>query len=125
MATYTKVKLSASDDGLGIPIAVMGGAPNLTKTDVHQPPDGTASLDEVWIWATNYSTSDKELTIYFGGLTGSSANAAFSTVQTISSKSGLKLVIPGIVVQDEHLIEAVVNTDDTAVVLYGYVNRIT
>ena len=124
MATYTKVKLSASDDGLGIPVSVMGNAPNLDKTDIHEPPNGTTSWDEVWIWATNYSASDKELTIYYGGQTFQNTFAAFSIVQTISSQSGLKLVVPGVVVQDEHLIEAIASANN-AVVLYGYVNRIT
>ena len=65
MATFSKRLLSGSTDGKQIVIANTATAGTLIHTCV----SGTSSLDEIWIYAVNSSTSAVKLTIEYGGTT--------------------------------------------------------
>ena len=70
MATFTKQLLSGST--YGAPITVTATAS--TGTTIHATGTSSSTIDEVWLYANNTSTSPVLLTVQFGG-TGSVQNA--------------------------------------------------
>lgn len=113
MANYSKLKLSGSTNGRGIKVvqtATLG-------TTIHTA--HATALDEIWLWAVNSDSTDRKLTIEFGG-----ATAPDDLIEvTIPAESGLVQVVPGI-----HLTGSVVVTAFAAtanvVMIHGFVNRI-
>lgn len=115
MATFSKIPLSGSTDGL--PISVSASA--TPGVIVHTAQSGTSGIDEVWIYAVNTSSSSSKLTIEYGG-----TNATEHVEITISGESGLNVVIPGLVIQNSNVIRAFAATSNV-INLLGYVNRIS
>lgn len=115
MATYTKTLLSGGVNGK--PIKVVATA--TLGTTIHIAVAGTASLDEIWLWAFNSDTKDNLLTIEFGGATAPDQNI----VVNIPFKSGLVLVVPGLLLQNALVVTAFAATANV-VTLSGFVNRI-
>jgi len=119
VATIAKVKLSASTDGLGIHVDDNATAGKLIHTG-----SGTATTyDEVWIWAANYDTSDRKLTIEWGA-----ATAGTIIELTIPTEAGLVLVVPGLVLKGNASTALEVRAfaaTTSAIQLFGYVNQIT
>tara|TARA_Y100000310_G_scaffold319659_1_gene375187 strand:+ start:2179 stop:2556 length:378 start_codon:yes stop_codon:yes gene_type:complete len=123
MATFGKHRLSQSKNGRQIKVA----ATTTPGTLVHVGADGyhivqgnTTKQDEVWIYATNQDTSSIALTIEFGGVTSPDD---LITV-TVPSKSGLMLIVPGLISWGGVEIRAFAGTTNK-ILLSGYVNRIT
>jgi hypothetical protein len=119
MATYTKHILSGSTGGA--PILVTGTAAT-AGTVVHAGPTATTTIDEVWLWANNVATDDREIFVQLGGV------ATDFTKQvgplTLTAREGPKLIIPGIPLTGNATSYAVA-TATSSVTLIGYVNRIT
>jgi hypothetical protein len=88
MATYSKVLLSGSTQGQPITVA----ATATPGTTIHATGTTSTTIDEVWLYATNTSTSPVLLTIQFGG-TGA---VQHSKIITIPPQSGDILVIAGL-----------------------------
>lgn len=89
MATYSKSILSGSTNGRAVLV-------NTTASNtcvVHTGSTNTSVQHEVWIYAQNTDSTDRKLTIEFGGVT--SPNDLIE--QTITAESGLVLVVPGLV----------------------------
>lgn len=119
MATFTKNKLSGSTDGRGIKItSTTSGAADTIHTSVSGT--GTNTYDEAWIYCQNTSTTDVKLTILFGGTTSPDDYIEF----TVAAEDGLKLIIPGLVLQNSSVIKAFAGTANVLVV-HGFVNNIT
>lgn len=116
MATFTKQLLSGSTDGKNIKVVATATAGTLIHTAVA----GTSDLDEVFIYATNTSTSNVKLTIEFGGV----ASPDDLIEVYISMESGLVLVIPGLLLQNSLVVRAFAGTTNV-IEINGYVNRIT
>lgn len=114
MPNYTKQKLSGSTDGRQIKVTSTTAA-----VTVHTSVSGTVDFDEVWLYATNSSTSNVKLTVQFGGTT--SPDDEIET--TITAESGLVLVVPGLVLQNGAVVSAFAATANV-INLSGYVNRI-
>lgn len=114
MATFSKQLLSGSTNGK--PIAVAATA--TPGTVIHTAVSGTSSIDEVWLYAVNSSTTAVKLTIEFGGTT-----TAENIELTVSGESGLVLVTPGLVLQNGLVIRAFAGTA-SVINISGYVNRI-
>ena len=115
--TFTKIKLSGSTDGLGI---LVDDAATAGKT-IHTGPSDTDQMDEVWIYAANYDTTDRKLTIEYG-----TASAGGIIEQTITAEAGLTLVIPGLIIvgnASPKVIAAFAATT-SSIQLFGYANRI-
>lgn len=119
MATYTKVKLSASSStNAPIVVAYAVGSPQTIHTT------GTSStvLDELWLWIsnTNTTTSDNyKMTV--GGQEFARFDLAPSTTL---------LLCPGIVFSGDGSSGTTFGVENMTVngsygVVYGYVNRIT
>jgi len=115
MATYSKVALSGATTG--VPIAVAATAS--TGTTIHAT--GTSAIDEVWLYATNTSSSAVTLTIQFGG------TATVNQIQqSIPANSGLTLIIPGLILAPSGSAITVYAYASVASVvnISGYVNRV-
>ncbi len=118
MATFTKNHLSGSTDGRGIHIDDAATPGKL----VHTGPTNTAHFHEVWLYAMNYDTTDRKLTIEWGGATA----GGDIIEQTITAESGLILIVPGLVLQGNATaleIRAFAATT-SAINIFGYVNEI-
>jgi hypothetical protein len=119
MATFTKIPLSGSTDGRGIHI---DDAATPGKT-VHTGSATATTIDEVWLYAMNYDTTDRKLTIEWGGATA----GGDIIEQTITAESGLILVVPGLILKGNAtpLVIAAFAATTSAINIFGYVNRIT
>jgi hypothetical protein len=116
MAEYTKHALSNSIDGMQINVS----ASATPGTEIHTAISGSSNWDEVWLYATNPTASDVELTIEWGGVT----DPDNLTIVTIPSKEGDILVKPGAILQNSKVIRAFCSTG-SAINIGGWVNRIT
>lgn len=113
MATFTKVALSASTDGLPVKVAATATA----GTTIHTA--HATSLDEIWLYAYNGHSADVVLTVEFGGATVPDQNI----ILTVSTKAGLILVIPGLLLTNSKVLKAFAATANV-ITLSGFVNRI-
>lgn len=114
MATYSKLKLSGSTDGKQIKVAATATAGTTLHT-AH-----ATDLDEIWIWATNSSTSDLKLTIEFGGTTSPDDLIEM----TIPAEAGPIPVIPGLILTNSLVVRGFAASANL-VLVSGFVNRIT
>jgi hypothetical protein len=117
MSVY-KRRLSGSTDGK--PIKVVATA--TLGTTIHTAVAGTVAgtFDEIWLFAYNGHTDPVTLTIEFGGVTVPDQNI----ITTLASKSGLQLVVPGLILQNGMVITAFASIANV-ITLSGFVNSIT
>lgn len=114
MPTITKQFLSGSTNGRSVKVAATA-TPGTTIHTAH-----ATDKDEVWLWAMNSDTTDRKLTIEFGG-----TSAPDDLVEiTIPAEDGPVLVIPGWVLSNS-LVVAAFAASANVVTINGYVNRIT
>ena len=114
MATYSKEKLSHSTNGKNIKVVATATA----GTDIHTA--HASATDEVWLYACNTDSSDRKLTLEFGGTTSPDDLVEV----TIGAEAGWVLVCPGILLQNSLVVKAFAAAANV-VVINGYVNRIT
>jgi hypothetical protein len=114
MATYSKLKLGGSTDGRGIEVTGTGTGSSVAVHTAH-----ATSLDEIHVWAFNTDTSDRTLTIEFGGTTTPDDLIEF----VVPATDGLYLVIPGLILTNSSPVTAFASAGNV-IVLFGYVNRI-
>ena len=120
MATFSKHLLSGSTGGQPVLVAATATAGTL----IHATGTSSTILDEIWLYAQNDHTADLLLTIEFGGVT--SPNNLIR--QTVTSRSGLVLVISGLLLAGDGSAARNVRAfcaSANLVTLSGYVNRIT
>lgn len=114
MATYSKVQLSGGTTGKNVKVAATATAGTLIHT-AH-----ATSIDEIWLWCVNSDTSDRKLTIEFGGVA-----APDDLIEiTIPAEDGLYLVVPGLTLTNSLVVRAFAATANV-LTINGYVNRIT
>ncbi len=114
MATYSRVKLSGSTDGRMIKVAATS-TPGTTLHTAH-----ATAQDEVHLWAVNSDTSERKLTIEFGG-----TSSPDDTIEiTIPPESGLIPVCPGLTLTNSLVVKAFCGTTNV-VMVGGFINRIT
>lgn len=116
MATYSKRLLSGSTNGKGIKVAATATAGTLIHTAV----TGTSSFDEVWLYAHNTSASAVKLTLEWGEATAPDGNIE---INIGAEGTGLILIAPGILLQNDLVIRAFAGTANV-INIFGYVNRI-
>lgn len=113
MATFSKQKLSASTDGMGINITATA-TPGTTVHTAH-----ATALDEIWLYVANIGAQAVKLTLEYGG-----ATTTDNIEINVSGEVGLMLVLPGLLLTNSKVLKAFAGT--TAVLtVYGFVNRIT
>ena len=121
MATYSKGALrGGAADGTGIELAIDSG----TFTTIHTTTTTATTLDEIWLYAQNTDTSDRKLTLKFGG-----TDDPDDLIEvTIPTEAGLVLVVPGLILAGKAstgLILLGACAVASKMTVYGYVNRIT
>ena len=117
MATYSKIKLSGTPaDGRNVKVAATATAGTLIHTAVA----GTSDLDEIWLYACNTDSTDRKLTIEYGGV----AAPDDLTEITITAEAGWVLVCPGTLLQNGLIVRAFAAAANV-VNINGFVNRIT
>ena len=122
MATYTKLALQpagTTGTGLGILVAATATA----GTAIHTASTTTTTIDEIWLYAVNTSTSSVKLTIEWGEATAPNGNIEI----TVLPEAGLVTVIPGLLLQGNataKVVRAFAGTSNV-LVMHGFVNRIT
>lgn len=120
MATYSKIILSGSTDGRAIKVA----ATSTPGTTIHTGSSTATTLDEIWLYATNTDTTDRKLTIEWGGTTSPDDLIEF----TVPAENGLYLVVPGLLIKGNSSAALVVRAfaaSANLVTISGYVNRIS
>lgn len=116
MATLTKRILSGSTNGKQIKVAET----STLGTTIHTGVTGTSDMDEVYLYAVNSSAASVKLTIEFGGDTSPDELIE----KTIAAESGLELIIPGLLIQNDLVVTAFAASADV-VMISGWINRIT
>ncbi len=116
MATYSKQLLSGGTNGKNIKVAATSSA----GTTIHTAVSGTSDMDEVWLYACNTDSSDRKLTIEYGGTTSPDD----LTEITIEAEAGWVLIVPGMLLQNGLIVKAFAASANV-VNINGYVNRIT
>lgn len=117
MSTFSKSVLSGSTNGLSIAVAATASP----GTTIHTGPTATTSLHEVWLWASNYSSTPQVLTLEWGG-----TETKDRLSQTVSITSGLQLITPGLVLSGNAtpvVIKAYANVTNN-ISIVGFVNVI-
>jgi hypothetical protein len=119
MATFSKEILSGSTDGRAIKVAATATA----GTTIHTGSATATTFDEVWLYAMNTDTTDRKLTIEWGGTSAPDDLIEF----TVKAESGLFLIVPGLVLKGNAtplVVRAFAATANVVTIL-GYVNRIS
>lgn len=117
MATFTKKLLSGSTNGKSVKVAATASSGTLIHTATSAT--GTAGYDEIWLYATNTSTSSVKLTIQFGGTTSPDDDVEF----TIPGEAGPVEIIPGWLLQNSLVVRAFAGTANV-ITVNGFVNNI-
>ena len=122
MATFTKLTLQpagTTGTGLGVKVAATATA----GTAIHTASATATTIDEIWLYAVNSSTSSVKLTIEWGEATAPDGNIEV----TVLPEAGLVTVIPGLPLQGNATAKVVRAFAATAnvIVVHGFVNRIT
>jgi hypothetical protein len=90
MATFAKQFLSGSTQGRAIKVAATTSGS--AGTTLHTTGSSASVIDELWLFATNTSSSPVVLTIQWGGTTAVDHEIKL----TIPANAGLTLVVPGL-----------------------------
>lgn len=119
--TFSKSPLSQTVRGQGIAAPATGAAA------VHRSGTNTNIASEVWLYCVNYSTATQTLNIHWSETSAGSIGAGSLIKATIPVNSGPILVIPGLVLfgGTPELWINVSASAASALVVYGYVNKIT
>lgn len=115
MATITKALLSGSTNGRSILVVATATAGTL----IHTATSTANEFDEVWLWAVNSDTTDRKLTIEFGGVTAPNDLIEY----TVPAEDGLYMMVPGLLLNGGVVMRAFCATANV-VTVNGYVNRI-
>ncbi len=116
MATYSKQLQSGGPNGKNVKVVATATA----GTTIHTAVSGTSDMDEVWLYACNTDSTDRKLTLEFGGTTSPDDLVEV----TIGAEAGWVLVCPGMVLQNSLVVKAFAAAANV-VVVNGFINRIT
>jgi len=119
VATFAKTILSGSTDGKAIKVAATG----TPGTTIHTGPTTTAHLHEVWLYAQNTDSTDRKLTIEWGGTSSPDDLIEF----TVKAENGLYLIVPGLILKGNAtaLVVRAFAATTNVITISGYVNTIT
>lgn len=121
MASYSKQLLSQSSNGKTINITATG----VNVTPIHTTQSSLSVLDEVWLYATNATTSDIMFNLLYGG-TNFTNDILFEGV--VEAYAGSVLICPGLIARGDGTTGFSIYGNSTSVSginVFGYVNRIS
>jgi len=116
MAVYQKILFSDSTNGR--PIRVTALVSDENGTTIHTVGAATTNVDEIWLWAVNTASDNRELTIKFGA-TATTDEIEFS----VPGEDGLYTIIAGLPLNNGLIVRAYA-TVSTDINIVGYVNRV-
>jgi hypothetical protein len=114
------IPFSGSTQGQGVKVVATSTAGTL----IHTTGTSATVIDRLSIWAYNGHSADVVLTVEFGGATVPDQNI----VQTVTVKSGLALIVDGLILLGNGSVALTVKAfaaTGNVIVLSGYVMRIT
>lgn len=114
MPVGTKNILSGSTSGRGILIVATATA----GTIIHTATAGATNFDEIWIWGTNSTGTDRLLSIEFGGVT----SPGDLIEDTIVSDDNSILMVPGWLLNGGLVVRGFASLAN-AVSCFGFVNQ--
>jgi hypothetical protein len=114
MATYSRILLSASNAGQ--PIAITSNS--APGTVVHNGVAGNAAFDEIYGWISNLTNGSVTVSVELGGV-------VFVSGLSIPANSPPIPLLTGQVVNGNSNVTVFASNATNAVVLAGYVNRIS
>jgi hypothetical protein len=120
MATFSKIPLSQSTNGKSILLS-LSASPGIL---LHTTGTSVADVDEVYIYASNNTTYDTGITLFWG----SSAVSHNIMNLSINAYAGITTVVPGLILRGDGSIGSPIYayvTNPSAVNITGYINRIT
>lgn len=119
MATFSKEILSGSTDGKGILVA----ATATPGTTIHTGSATATTLNEVWLYGMNTSTSAVKLTIEWGG----TSSPGDLIEVTLPPESGLTVLTPGLLIKGNatQLVVRAFAATTNVITIHGYVNVIS
>lgn len=119
MATFTKKILSGSTDGKAIKVAATATA----GTTIHTGSTTATTLDEVWLYAVNTSSTAVKLTVEWGG----TASPDDHIELTVQPEAGLVTVAPGLLIKGNAtaLVVRAFAATTNVITIHGFVNQIT
>lgn len=117
MATFTRLVLSGSTNGLPIPVA----ATATPGTLIHTAISAVGASDEVYLWVSNVTGAAATITIEWGGVTDPASHIAKAV--SIPQNSGPTLIVAGVAMAGGLAIRAFSGTA-SALNITGYVNRV-
>lgn len=120
MGKWSKIALSGSTNGEGIPITATTAA---ARTAIHTAVTGDAdSIDEIILYAYNTATTVSELTLFLGATTATGSH--YTHTLPAGNLGGLQPVSPGLVLNNALVVGGTV-TAAGRVNIFGWVNRYT
>jgi hypothetical protein len=119
MATFSKTIFSGSTDGKGIKVAATATA----GTTIHTGSSTATTIDEIWLYAVNSDTTDRKLTIEWGGV----ASPDDLIQYTVKAENGLYLIVAGGLIKGNAtpLVVRAFAATANVIVIHGFVNRIS
>jgi hypothetical protein len=117
MATFTKLILSASNNGQHILLSSTGSS---SANPIHTTPAGTSSLDEIYLYAYNEATASVLTTLNWGG--GSEPTNICRV--TLPPQSGRILIADGMLLTNGLTVYGYASASNM-VNIDGFVNRIS
>jgi hypothetical protein len=110
----SKLSLSGSTNGKAILVGT-------TATTIHVATASASNLDEIWLFATNITTSAVKLSIQFGGTSDTDL-----IEETIPPESGIKCIIPGLALGGAASLNVTaLAATANAINMHGYIHRFT
>ncbi len=120
MGKWSKIILSGSTDGVGIPITAT--TPSGGNT-LHTAVTGSAqSIDEIILYAYNTVTTAVNIRIAIGATTATGSR--YEHTLPAGETGGLQPIMPGLVLKNALVVKAYVSTA-ARVNIFGWVNRFT
>ena len=116
MPTIAKTILSGSTSGRGIKVVATATAGTLIHTAV----TGASDIDEITLHAVNSDTTDRKLTIEYGGATVPDDLIEF----TVPAEDGLYWIIDGLPLNGGLIVRAFCASANV-VMIHGFAHRIT
>lgn len=118
MATFSKTILSGSTDGRPVLVA----ATSSPGTTIHTGSSTAATIQEVWLYASNPSGAQRTVTVQWGGTTSPNDHITF----VLPAQSGLVVVAPGLILKGNATPLVVRAFADSAnqINISGYINEI-
>lgn len=115
--SLNKISLSGSRNGMPITITKTASPGDTIHTAVNSL--GTATWDEIWVYANNIGTVDTLLYLEYGG-----TQTPYQEIRTtVSPYIGAILVVPGFILQNGYKVSAYAGLTNV-ININGYVNTI-